>query len=100
LNFILFLFCDLENIKKTMAEAKLIDLTDKSSWGYLTFKKRLPQYVGDVIRAGAQHLPPLAIENLQKLKEEIENAGCVVQIQSVCLPPLGVHSHLIGWQGD
>ena len=80
-----------------MAEAKLIDLTDKSSWGYLTFKKRLPQYVGDVIRAGAQHLPPLAIDNLQKLKEEIENAGCVVQIS---LPPLGFRSHLIGWQGD
>jgi hypothetical protein len=61
-----------------MTEAKLIDLTDKSSWGYLTFKKRLPQYVSDVIRDGAQHLPPLAIENLQKLKEEIENAGCVI----------------------
>jgi hypothetical protein len=69
----------------TTTDAKLIDLKDRSSWGYLTFKRRLPQYVGDVLRDGAQHLPPLALANLQRLKDEIENAGYVVSLSTFSL---------------
>jgi len=52
--------------------APLLDLQDKTSWAFLTFKNRLPQYVGDVLRDCQDQLPEEAMENLKQLRAELE----------------------------
>jgi len=78
--------------------APLLDLQDKTSWAFLTFKNRLPQYVGDVLRDCQDQLPEEAMENLKQLRAELEQNSVIRPIQASCNEEREACQDLEEWQ--